>query len=74
MKKLMLLFFLVLLLTACKKTVEVDAEIVEILAPECGEQDQDTCCEQECISFCQNLQKSYSKHVVNGAHCPCWCD
>jgi len=72
MKRLFIV--LILLLAGCKGGEVEDQSIVEILAPECDDAEQETCCENACVDFCKQKGLSFTKYVVNGEHCPCWCD
>jgi|SaaInlV_200m_DNA_2_1039689.scaffolds.fasta_scaffold195809_2 hypothetical protein len=75
MRFIMVLLLILLLFTvSCKKTVEENTELLETLdISECSD-DKEACCNQQCVEFCTNNNKIYTKHFVNGDHCPCWCD
>ena len=77
MRYLMLILLLSLLLVgvSCTKKVAEEDSILETLdISECADNNKDTCCEDTCTQFCRTNGKIYTKHIVNGDHCPCWCD
>jgi len=69
-----IILLLAVLVVGCGSDAAPREEILETLtiSPDC--ENQDSCCESECIKFCKENGRLYTKHIVNGGHCPCWCD
>ncbi len=77
MRYLMILLVLVLMLgVSCKNSsVTEDTGLLKSLdAADCPTATIDACCHDLCVQFCKDNGQTYTKHVVNGEVCPCWCD
>lgn len=73
--KYILLICMLLIVAACgEKAIEEDTGILETLEISEACDNPDQCCADQCKSFCKENNKVYAKHIVNGFHCPCWCD
>jgi hypothetical protein len=75
--RLIMVAILILLVfnVSCKKEVVENTELLETLdISGCEVSDKEPCCTQLCTDFCIQNGKQYTKHFVNGDHCPCWCD
>jgi hypothetical protein len=74
--KLFTVFMFLIFLSACVKTASKDDGIVEVvqLSEDCEKGAEDACCQAQCTSFCESKSRSYTKNIVNGASCGCWCD
>jgi hypothetical protein len=63
-------------IAGCSKPAVKEDTIVEILqvSDDCADDALDGCCQSTCTTFCTDKARAYTKSVVNGRHCGCWCD